>query len=661
MPTENTNTAFIKLKPINELEEITSLQPGNLLFEDGDGNLKRITTDLFYQILNNFARPLAPGDTPPSTANRWYKPTTSSADPGTNYPNAGNLKAKSGFDTLFFYDGTNWIKAEVALPGVSISPDFDPTTEIKAQGGKQIVEYFSSVKEIVGSTIEITNRTTGGYIDDNAQFVATSGYTTTGLVNVANSEKIQIQNFSPPTEDYSVKFYNSNNSVVLNHRQKGTYEIVKPSDAVKFQVSYFDFSGSVNFKLFTVQLAGTVDLGTSSIVDESDELIKYKPVNSVGIAGYLESEISQFSGELNIEGFYETNIKALKISIDDFTGTDDERIEKATAMIENVGGGQIYFPNRQINITKAILIPSNTRFILDNCQIQMANNIHDNIFRSKGVKINPSSPNGVQTEAYWTENFEIIGVGMPTIRQSVTPLHTGDFYGWRGVSVLLARCRNYKLKNLKVIESHMWSISNEFSERGYFENLEFANTLHPNADGLNFRNGCKNMYAKTLRGTTNDNAVATTILDSTIPSSPGLGYSYQCLGWTFGDYWGAENIIVEDVQVKSKYGSGLILGTSRIVKNITYKDFVSTVSSGSDWDNVSVCGNNYRTFIYGTSYVDGNVHNINIVNSNTSVHEYSLGVYGGKIEKLFTNKIINTKLGKLGDVKNDTATVIVSY
>lgn len=46
----------------------------------------------------------------------WYRPEVSSESPGTNYPNSGNLKARSGFDSRFFYDGTNWTRIEVSLP-----------------------------------------------------------------------------------------------------------------------------------------------------------------------------------------------------------------------------------------------------------------------------------------------------------------------------------------------------------------------------------------------------------------------------------------------------------------------------------------------------------------------------------------------------------------
>lgn len=148
MSENNTNTAFIKLKPINELEEITTIESGNLLFEDGDGNLKRITTEVFYQLLNNFAKPISPSDSGPFTPNSWYKPSVYSPDPGTNYPNAGNLKAIEGFDTIFYYNGTTWSKIANKLPGIEVAPDFDILNNTDAQSAKQINSWL--VNEVEG-------------------------------------------------------------------------------------------------------------------------------------------------------------------------------------------------------------------------------------------------------------------------------------------------------------------------------------------------------------------------------------------------------------------------------------------------------------------------------------------------------------------------------
>lgn len=393
---------------------------------------------------------------------------------------------------------------------------------------------------------------------------------------------------------------------------------------------------------------------SKEIID--DAFYKTEPMRNIFILIYICCILSSCKKDnFHIENIYNISWNRGIINIDDFSGTDDDKIYQAVHLAENLKGGEIFFPNRRISISKAIMIVSNTKYTIAG-QIQMIDSVHDNIFRSAGLKINTSAPNGVQSGAEWTENFEINFLPSANMRQSVKPLHVGDKFGWRGIAAYFVKCRNYKISNISIIESHMWGISSEYCENGYFENLKFHNTLYPNADGLNFRNGCRNMYALKLRGVTNDNAVAVTNLDNTIPyaSVPNKGYSYQALGWSYGPYLGAENIIVEDVQVKSKYSSGLILATSNIVSNITYKNFISTEHSGSDWDNVSVCGNRFRTYVYGSSFKPGNLQNIKIVNSKTDVHEYSLGVYECSLTEIVKSGLDNKNPKKLGIIKYES-------
>ncbi|MDP9961099.1 hypothetical protein [Chryseobacterium lathyri] len=140
MTTKNTNTAFIKLKPISTVPETTTMFNSWIVVDKGDGELGRMPVELFYQIIGNIAKPISPAD-PAPTVEGWYKPQTSSDDPGTNYPNAGNLKARKGYDTLFWYDGTIWKKTEVELPSTTAKQiydaanDVDPAT-MKAANGK---------------------------------------------------------------------------------------------------------------------------------------------------------------------------------------------------------------------------------------------------------------------------------------------------------------------------------------------------------------------------------------------------------------------------------------------------------------------------------------------------------------------------------------------
>lgn len=631
------NPDLLIVRKPGDLDVAGAFDPGSLLFAGADNILKRIDAEKFYQLIGNVAKPLSPTDAAPSAIG-WYKPQVYSDSPGTNYPNAGNLKAINGYDTLFHFDGTAWKKTESKIPGNSPKNNFDPANNIDPSTMNALERYLSYGDGTGEARDEATTRQQG-YYTDALVFTSNTQYTTTPVINTAGYTHIEIQNFTPTTGDYGIKTYSSNTggTPVQNVRQTGTFTFALLPSSLFLTVACLNYASQA-YKVFLIKV-----VNGSKIINEvnlhSDKILALNKTPSI----------------------FKSKIQGEQINIDNMTGaTDSEKIDNAIKLIENFGGGQIYFPSRQININKAILVPSNTKIVLDNCQIQMANNIHDNIFRSKGLVPNPAQYGGLCLSATWTENFEIEGIGAPTIRQSVTPLHVGDGYGWRGCSMLFVKCRNYKISNVKIVESHMWSISNEYSEDGEFYNIEFSNTLHANADGLNFRNGCRRMVARKLRGRTNDNAIATTCIDYTVPVQPQPGYSGQALGFTYGDFFGAEDILVEDVQVAAKYGPALILATSPKIKRVTYKDIVSMVSNTPDWVNVMVCGNRFRTFIYGTSYVDGNISGVNIINCSTSIHEYSLGIYGGRIDNILANRIVNTNPSQLGLVENATTTVITT-
>lgn len=110
-----TNTAFIQLDPVNELEEVTGLQEGHMLFVPNNGTqMFRISVDTFNN-LSKTAKPLKPTDATP-TEEGLYMPT----EIGT-YSNAGGLTADEGFDTLFFFDGTTWTKRALPYPQASLN------------------------------------------------------------------------------------------------------------------------------------------------------------------------------------------------------------------------------------------------------------------------------------------------------------------------------------------------------------------------------------------------------------------------------------------------------------------------------------------------------------------------------------------------------------
>lgn len=104
------NPLLLNVKPISEITTVDNPIEGHLLFYDGSDELKKVDISEFQSLIGGIAKPLAITDASP-TVSGWYKPTTS----GT-YANAGGLVAQVGYDTLFYFDGTTWSKAEVDIP-----------------------------------------------------------------------------------------------------------------------------------------------------------------------------------------------------------------------------------------------------------------------------------------------------------------------------------------------------------------------------------------------------------------------------------------------------------------------------------------------------------------------------------------------------------------
>lgn len=107
------------------------IPPSNIATIDKDGlvgnavskdkfqtDLSDFKTEIQGMIESDFKGPISPTD-PTPTEDGSYKPSISSADPGTNYPNAGNLKAIKGFSTMFYKKGSVWTKSEEEMAKAS--------------------------------------------------------------------------------------------------------------------------------------------------------------------------------------------------------------------------------------------------------------------------------------------------------------------------------------------------------------------------------------------------------------------------------------------------------------------------------------------------------------------------------------------------------------
>lgn len=249
---------FVEPKAINELPERTTLAPGNMFAEDDDGKTFRIRTETFYQILNKFAKALKINAPTPSI-DGWYKPE----DAGV-YSNAGNLVAQEGYDTLFEKLGTTWTRTQVKMPGASISPTFNPTSQTEAQGGKQIADYVKKPESI--GAVQVSGG--GPDVSPTLNFILNDSYIDAAGV-VQSNPGTKVSDFIPRPAGYSK----------LTADEAGTFALATYGDSNTFLATLggvgtpveFNKTWNLNPNVKSVRfIHRTATMGTALLTFKSD-------------------------------------------------------------------------------------------------------------------------------------------------------------------------------------------------------------------------------------------------------------------------------------------------------------------------------------------------------------------------------------------------------
>ncbi len=246
--------------------------------------------------------------------------------------------------------------------------------------------------------------------------------------------------------------------------------------------------------------------------------------------------------------------------------TDSDYIE---SLIQNRQNGIVVIPRRNLPdeperdwwlIDRAILIPDQTVFVLQNCKIKLSDTCRDNFVRSANCGMGMGDPVPFH-------NIQIRGEGFCTLEGADHPRATGDAaqdldcpcpkdygnpdwswnenrhihsYGtdkgregesqrgdWRNVGILLANVHNFRIENLYIVESHAWGISMEACSHGEVRNIDFSQRMTriidgaeqnvENQDGINLRNGCSDIIVSDITGHTGDDVIA---LTAAVPENP---------------------------------------------------------------------------------------------------------------------------------------------
>ena len=238
------------------------------------------------------------------------------------------------------------------------------------------------------------------------------------------------------------------------------------------------------------------------------------------------------------DGSLSTNV----ITPNDFPGSDVERINRAIEVAAKTGR-RVVIPRENLTpwmeqseiwlLDSAILLRSNTRLELDNCQIKLSDRCRDNLMRNVYVR------DGITT------NLHVRGIGNVILEGADHPRATGDSgktlgnghrgytYGTdaglpganqkggeRNFGIHLTYVEDFSLEGFTMKDSHCWAICLRQCAKGTLRDLGFESRGFKmidgvwrqimNQDGIDLRQGCHDILIENITGYTGDDLIALT-------------------------------------------------------------------------------------------------------------------------------------------------------
>ena len=301
--------------------------------------------------------------------------------------------------------------------------------------------------------------------------------------------------------------------------------------------------------------------------------------------------------------------------------TDSEAIRACFSEAEKAENRTVIFDGRDYFIDEAIVLPSNTHVIIDNCTIKQKDEVFDNIFRGANLIINPEEPNGYPLDVLTIENVKIegrgkarlIGTDVPKIGyhpgQNEYQKMVGDFWGWRTMMICFAKADNFEISGIELSKTMCWAITFEWSSNIYIHDVAIY-SFCKNGDGIDFRSGCHHCRVENLTGYVTDDGVACTAL------SRGIRYTYPNAKAVYPMTMAAGCVDgyshdIHDIDVKNVCVGGLhhvmicLAANGDKVYNINIEN-LEEAEQGAKWSVLCLYTG------YGDGYTAGDINNIHV-------------------------------------------------
>ena len=314
----------------------------------------------------------------------------------------------------------------------------------------------------------------------------------------------------------------------------------------------------------------------------------------------------------------------------------------------------IVFDGQDFWIDRAILLPSHTKVIIDNCAICQKDEVFDNVFRGDNCEINPEDPWGAPLSFSTLEDICIEGVGQAKILGTGKPrigfhpvlneyqFMTGDFWGWRTHMFSISLCDGFELSGVSLSQTMCWAVTFDHCCNVNVHDVHIF-SLVKNGDGIDFRPGCHHCTVKNITGYTSDDTVACTAVSPTRHRTyPQKNYLYT--SEPYSNIYPESDHSIHDIHISDIHTGGLHHGVICLsaegnkVHHITVENIRDT-SEGHQQATVKVYTG------YGDNFCSGDIHHLTIRNVESNISKFAVMVDAQVEELVLENLIQNNSEG----------------
>ena len=175
--------------------------------------------------------------------------------------------------------------------------------------------------------------------------------------------------------------------------------------------------------------------------------------------------------------------------------------------------------DRDVVLDRALLLPSHTLVIIDDCTVKQADGCFDNVFRGANVVLKEDDLAWIPDSIATLEDIRIIGRGNARIigpdrnRTLGTRFMTGDGFGGRASMLNFCFVNNMEVSGLRFERTRGYAINFEYCEDVAVHdvavyNMDMDRNWYGNGDGIDIRSGCRKFRVWNIVGESEDDLVA---------------------------------------------------------------------------------------------------------------------------------------------------------